>query len=151
MGPWPNRINILLRRVPRTLTPPSQPLLHPFSLFVFTWSHCRKVTLWKVKSLSRVRLLATPWTTAHQALRPWGFPGKSTGVGCHCQESDSKSQENSSHQKPGLLSLQNWEKTNGCCCYHSVYGILLWKLLLPKTEWIHTCFLSWSHNTPQSL
>ena len=38
----------------------------------------------KVKSLSRVRLLATPWTTAHQALRPWDFPGKSTGVGCHC-------------------------------------------------------------------
>ena len=28
----------------------------------------------KVKLLSRVRLLATPWT----------LPGKSTGVGCHC-------------------------------------------------------------------
>ena len=38
----------------------------------------------KVKSLSRVRLLATPWTIAHQALRPWDFPGKSIGVGCHC-------------------------------------------------------------------
>ena len=38
----------------------------------------------KVKSLSRLRLLATPWTTAHQALCPWDFPGKSTGVGCHC-------------------------------------------------------------------
>ena len=86
----------------------------------------------KVKSLSRVRLLATPWTAAHQAppslgfsrqehwsglpfpfprhesekwkwshlvvsdssrphglqptrlLLPWDFPGKSTGVGCHC-------------------------------------------------------------------
>ena len=38
----------------------------------------------KVKSLSRVWLLATPWTAAHQALRPWDFPGKSTGVGCHC-------------------------------------------------------------------
>ena len=37
-----------------------------------------------MKSLSRVRLLATPWTAAHQALRPWDFPGKSTGVGCHC-------------------------------------------------------------------
>ena len=24
----------------------------------------------------------TPWTVAHQA-PPWGFPGKSTGVGCH--------------------------------------------------------------------
>ena len=38
----------------------------------------------KVKSLSRVRLLATPWTAAHQAPPPWNFPGKSTGVGCHC-------------------------------------------------------------------
>ena len=31
----------------------------------------------KVKSLSRVRLLATPWTAAYQALHPWDFPGKS--------------------------------------------------------------------------
>ena len=38
----------------------------------------------KVKSLSRVRLLATPWTAAHQAPLLWDFPGKSTGVGCHC-------------------------------------------------------------------
>ena len=36
----------------------------------------------KVKSLSRVRLLATPRTAAHQAPRPWDFPGKNTGVGC---------------------------------------------------------------------
>ena len=38
----------------------------------------------KGKSLSRVQLLATPWTAAHQATPPWDFPGKSTGVGCHC-------------------------------------------------------------------
>ena len=86
----------------------------------------------KVKTLSRIRLLATPWTAAYQAspsmgfsrqehwsglpfpppvhesekwkwshsvvsdpqrphgpqpsrlLCPWDFPGKSTGVGCHC-------------------------------------------------------------------
>ena len=38
----------------------------------------------KVKLLSRVRLLATPWTTATRLFRPWDFPGKSTGVGCHC-------------------------------------------------------------------
>ena len=36
----------------------------------------------KVKSLSRVRLLATPWTAVHQA-PPWDFPGKSAGVECH--------------------------------------------------------------------
>ena len=33
--------------------------------------------------VSRVRLCATPETTAHQAPRPWGSPGKNTGVGCH--------------------------------------------------------------------
>ena len=38
----------------------------------------------KVKSLSCVWLLATPWTAAHQLLCPWDFPGKSIGVGCHC-------------------------------------------------------------------
>ena len=38
----------------------------------------------EMKSLSGVRLLATPWTVAHQAPPSMGFPGKSTGVGCHC-------------------------------------------------------------------
>ena len=39
----------------------------------------------KVKSLSCVRLLATPWIAAYQAPpHPWGFPGKSTGMECHC-------------------------------------------------------------------
>ena len=37
----------------------------------------------KVKSLSRVGLFATSWTVVHQALSPWDFPCKSTGVGCH--------------------------------------------------------------------
>ena len=37
-----------------------------------------------MKLLSRVRLLATPWTAAYQAPPSMNFPGKSTGVGCHC-------------------------------------------------------------------
>ena len=37
----------------------------------------------KVKSLSHVWLLATPWTAAW-VLRPWDLSGKNTGVGCHC-------------------------------------------------------------------
>ena len=32
--------------------------------------------------LSCVRLFATPWTIACQALCPWDSPGKNTGVGC---------------------------------------------------------------------
>ena len=38
----------------------------------------------KVKSLSRVWLSVIPWTAAYQLLHPWNFPGKSTGVWCHC-------------------------------------------------------------------
>ena len=38
----------------------------------------------KVKSLSCVRLSATPWTAAYQAPPFMGFSSKSTGVGCHC-------------------------------------------------------------------
>ena len=39
---------------------------------------------YEVKSLSRVRLFATPWAVAcTRLLRPWDFLGKSTGVGCH--------------------------------------------------------------------
>ena len=38
----------------------------------------------KVKLLSRVRLLATPWTAAYQAPPSMGFSNQSTGVGCHC-------------------------------------------------------------------
>ena len=45
----------------------------------------------KVKLLSRVRLLATPWTAAHQAPCPSDFPGKSTDVGCHCLPTFEKS------------------------------------------------------------
>ena len=37
-----------------------------------------------VKSLSRVQLLATPWTVTYtRLLCPWDFPGNSIGVDCH--------------------------------------------------------------------
>ena len=38
----------------------------------------------KVKSLSHVWLFATPPHQPTRLLHPWDFPGKSTGVGCHC-------------------------------------------------------------------
>ena len=38
----------------------------------------------KVKLLSHVLLFVTPWSVAYQDPPPWDFPGKSTGVGCHC-------------------------------------------------------------------
>ena len=58
------------------------PLLCDFnySLHHFIWSEVK----WsEVKSLSHVQLFATPWTVAYQAPQSMGFPGKSTGVGCH--------------------------------------------------------------------
>ena len=43
-----------------------------------------KIKWSKVKSLSCVRLFATPWAVAcTRLLCPWDFLGKSTGVGCH--------------------------------------------------------------------
>ena len=38
----------------------------------------------KVKSLSHVLLLATPWTAAYQAPLSMGFSRQEYGVGCHC-------------------------------------------------------------------
>ena len=37
----------------------------------------------KVKSLSHVRLLATPWTAAYQAPLSMGFSRQEYGVGCY--------------------------------------------------------------------
>ena len=46
---------------------------------------------------SHVQLCATPQTAAHQAPRPWGSPGKNTGVGCHfllqCMKVKSESED----------------------------------------------------------
>ena len=48
-----------------------------------SFSNARKWEV-KVKLLSRVRLLATPWTAAPRLLCSRDFPSKSTEVGCHC-------------------------------------------------------------------
>ena len=79
------------RRVPSSIFSP----VHFLSLTSFVWSIfmapiCQATMLgqalsWNriVKSLSCVRLFATPWTVAYQAPPSMVFPGKSTGVGCH--------------------------------------------------------------------
>ena len=48
-------------------------------------SHVSKIMLniLQVKSFSRVRLFATPWTIVYQAPLSMGFSGHSTGVGFH--------------------------------------------------------------------
>ena len=90
-------------------SPPGSPVPQILQARTLEWvaisfSHALKWKV-KVKLLSRIRLFATPRTAAYQAplsmgfsrdssqphglqptrlLCPWDFPGKSTGVGCHC-------------------------------------------------------------------
>ena len=48
-------------------------------------NHVNYQLLLLLSSFSCVRLFATPWTVQpSRLLRPWDFPGKSTGVGFHC-------------------------------------------------------------------
>ena len=69
-------------------SPPGSPVPGILQARILEWVASSFSNAWKwkvkVKSLSHVRLLATPWTAAHQAPPSMGFPGKSTGVGCHC-------------------------------------------------------------------
>ena len=69
-------------------SPPGSPVPEILQARTLEWVAISFFNAWtwkvKVKSLSHVWLLATPWTVAYRLLRPWDFPGKSTGVGCHC-------------------------------------------------------------------
>ena len=69
-------------------SPPGSPVPGILQAKTLEWVAISFSNAWKwkvkVKSLSRVRLLETSWTAAYQAPHPWDFPGKSTGVGCHC-------------------------------------------------------------------
>ena len=70
-------------------SPPGSPVLGILQARTLEWVAISLSNAWKwkvkVKSLSRARLLATPWTIAHQAPPSVGFSRcKSTGVGCHC-------------------------------------------------------------------
>ena len=69
-------------------SPPGSPVPGILQARALEWVAISSSNAWKwkvkVKSLSHVRLFATPWTAAHQTLHAWDFPGKSTGVGCHC-------------------------------------------------------------------
>ena len=60
------------------------PTLLGFYIYTHTSTHAFMYMKVKVKSLSRAWLFATPWIVAcTKLLCPWGFQGKSTGVGCH--------------------------------------------------------------------
>ena len=69
-------------------SPPGSPVPGILQARTLEWVAISFSKAWKwkveVKSLSRARLLATPWTAAYQAPPSMDFLGKSTGVGCHC-------------------------------------------------------------------
>ena len=73
---------------PRDSSPPGSPVPGILQARTLEWFAISFSNAWKwkvkVKLLSRSRLLATPWTAAYQAPPSMDFPGKSTGVGCHC-------------------------------------------------------------------
>ena len=46
-------------------------------------SICNLYNIYLTQWLSHIWLFATPRTVARQAPRPWDFPDKNTGVGCH--------------------------------------------------------------------
>ena len=69
-------------------SPPGSPVPGMLQARTLEWVAISFSNAWKwkvkVKSLSRIWLLATPWLQPTRLLHPWDFPGKSTGVGCHC-------------------------------------------------------------------
>ena len=73
---------------PRNGSPSGSPVPGILQARTLEWVAISFSNAWKwkvkVKLLSRVQLLATPWTTAYRLLCPSDFPGKSTGVGCYC-------------------------------------------------------------------
>ena len=66
-------------------SPPGSPVPGVLQARTLEWVATSFSNAWKwkvkVKSLSRVQLLVTPWTAAYQAPPSWDSPGKSTGVG----------------------------------------------------------------------
>ena len=69
-------------------SPPGSPVPGILQARALEWVAISFSNAWKwkvkVKSLSRVLLLATHGLPPTRLLGPWDFPGKSTGVECHC-------------------------------------------------------------------
>ena len=68
--------------------PPGSPVPGILQARTLEWVAISFSNAWKwkvkVKSLSHVRLFATPWSAAYQAPLSMGFSKQEYGVGCHC-------------------------------------------------------------------
>ena len=89
-------------------SPPGSPIPGILQARTLAWVAISFSNAWKwkvkVKSLSRVRLLATPWTAAHRFFHPWDFPGKSTGVGSRRDKLPTNCQHPLDHRKSKRVS-----------------------------------------------
>ena len=69
-------------------SPPGSPVPGILQAITLEWVAISFSNAWKwkvkVKSLSRVQLLVTPWTAAHQAPLSMGFSRQEYWSGCHC-------------------------------------------------------------------
>ena len=92
-------------------SPPGFPIPGILHARTMEWVAISSSNAWKwkekVKLLSRVRLVVTPSTAAYQVPLSMDFPGKSTGLGCHC-----------------LLPDTWWILVN------NVYGLSIWVCLM---------------------
>ena len=73
---------------PRDGSPPGSPVPGILQARTLEWVAISFSNAWKwkvkLKSLSRVRFFWPHALQPTRLLHPWDFPGKSTGVGCHC-------------------------------------------------------------------
>ena len=108
-------------------SPPGSPVPEILQARTLEWVAISFSNAWKwkvkVKSLSHVWLLATPWTVAYQA-PPWDFPGKSTGVMMPSQTLITVN-----------LSSKLFQELGTMLGIHTVYHILL--------VWNHKEYGSW--------
>ena len=100
-------------------SPPGSPILGILQARTLEWvaisfSNAGKWKV-KVKSLSRVQLLATPWTQPTRLLRPWDFPGKSTGVGCHCLLYSRRKEAKPKWKQRSAVAVPGGENKVPCC------------------------------------
>ena len=74
--------------------------------------------MWKVKakSLSRVRLLATPWTAAYQVPPPMGFSRQEYWSGVPLPSPTPLGTANFVGHEPGTLYLGRWRGFFDICC-----------------------------------
>ena len=112
---------------PRDGSPPGSPIPGIFQARTLEWVAIAFSNAWKwkvkVKSLSRVRLLATPWTAAHQAPPSMGFSRQEYWSGCHCLHL---------YLKNDPLHIWNSNSTQWCTSPFEKSGNPLHK---PRSKW----------------